>query len=1042
MSSSGKRKLPLSLRRPRTILLVALALIVSLGWVGRDVEGKLNPTSLDVPGTDANRANRMLEKYFGDSAPFAILLQGPPKSIEEQGPKLVHALRANDPKVTTVSPWDKGKVGNLRPAPNKALVLVDFHVGVQDAVRYTVDELNEILEEKVTPPVDATQTGFATLSRAIQDESIHATHRSELIALPILLLVLLFVFRSPIAAIIPLSFGAITVITSRGVLALLSSAISIDGFALTVSTMMGLALGVDYALLMVSRFKEELAEGSPAFEAAAKTRRTAGRTTVFAGSTLFLAMVVSVPILPGALLVSLAVTMMVVIILSVTVSTVVAPALLALLGPNVNRWTIGSSTETGVAAVMNFVDAALRRPVFATVVIGGIVLVLAAPAFGLKTGPPSTEQLPQDNDVREDFDVVQEAIGPGYEAPFVVVAGTEDGTMTERKRLDQLAKWQRKIAKDPAVQAVIGPEQVAKRTEPLKNTGNELRTSNEKGGDLYELNRLGPGLERAANGVSQIRDGLARAAGGAGLLAEGSGRAEEGALQIADGLGEAISGGHEAEGGIEELNTGAAEVTEGQEEAEEAAGLVHTYSRATTKKLNAGAMKQARKLENELARAEAADPSLHKTFERARRVVSGIETAEGKAKEARDVSAELQNGETKLIRGNEKIQKGTEKLNKEAPALPEGLETLKAGQLRLANGINRLQGGSETLQSKLADGFHRAYPLQTGLEKASVKVTKGAGSMSRRVDQINTQSPGLFDSGYFVLSAIDGAPPADREQAGEVISLRNGGQGAAITVISKYTFNTEGSTNLDHRLKDDAAGLAEDADVEAGVAGGAAQLTDYDAITKERIPWVVFAITLVTLLVMIIIVRAPLLAMLAVLLNLATVGVAFGVIVLLFNVPHGYPGGGHTYVDAIGAVAMFGVVFGLSIDYAVFLLMRMKETYDQNGDNAEAISVGLEKTARLITGAAAIMMAVFIAFAAAPIATVSQLGIGLTVAVLLDATVIRIVLLPALMLLLGDRVWYVPPWLDRILPNLDVEGEDTHAHGHTAVVVGAPGGGD
>ena len=195
----------------------------------------------------------------------------------------------------------------------------------------------------MTEPVESTQTGFATLSLAIQDESIHATHRSELIALPILLLVLLFVFRSPVAALIPLFFGAITVLTSRGILSLLSSAISIDGFALTVSTMMGLALGVDYALLMVSRYKEELAEGSPPYVAAATTRRTAGRTTIFAGSTLFLAMVVSVPILPGALLISLAVTMMVVIILSVSVSTVVAPALLALLGPNVNRWTIGSS---------------------------------------------------------------------------------------------------------------------------------------------------------------------------------------------------------------------------------------------------------------------------------------------------------------------------------------------------------------------------------------------------------------------------------------------------------------------------------------------------------------------------------------------------------------------------------------------------------------------------------------------------------------------------------------------------------------------------
>jgi RND superfamily putative drug exporter len=318
-------------------------------------------------------------------------------------------------------------------------------------------------------------------------------------------------------------------------------------------------------------------------------------------------------------------------------------------------------------------------------------------------------------------------------------------------------------------------------------------------------------------------------------------------------------------------------------------------------------------------------------------------------------------------------------------------------------------------------------------------VTRGAGSLTKKVNRINTQSPGLFDSGYFVLSSIDGAPPAEREKAGEVISIKNGGQGAAITVISKYTFNTTGSKNLDHRLKRDAEGLARDANVQAGVAGGAAQLTDYDAITRERIPFVVLAITLVTLLMMIVIVRALLLAFLAVMLNLATVGVAFGVIVLLFNVPDGYPFGGHTYVDAVGAVCMFGVVFGLSIDYAVFLLMRMKESYDQDGDHARAISHGLEKTARVITGAAAIMMAVFIAYAAAPIATVSQLGVGLTIAVLLDATVVRIVLLPALMLLLGERVWWLPKWLDRIIPKLDLHGEGHDQDGHTAVVIGGPG---
>jgi RND superfamily putative drug exporter len=117
---------------------------------------------------------------------------------------------------------------------------------------------------------------------------------------------------------------------------------------------------------------------------------------------------------------------------------------------------------------------------------------------------------------------------------------------------------------------------------------------------------------------------------------------------------------------------------------------------------------------------------------------------------------------------------------------------------------------------------------------------------------------------------------------------------------------------------------------------------------------------------------------------------------------------------------IFGIVFGLSIDYAVFLLVRMREHYDEFGDNAAAIEFGLEKTARVITGAAVIMMAVFIAFAGAPIATVSQIGIGLTVAVILDATVVRIVLLPALMLLIGDRVWWLPRPLERVMPRLNV----------------------
>ena len=158
---------------------------------------------------------------------------------------------------------------------------------------------------------------------------------------------------------------------------------------------------------------------------------------------------------------------------------------------------------------------------------------------------------------------------------------------------------------------------------------------------------------------------------------------------------------------------------------------------------------------------------------------------------------------------------------------------------------------------------------------------------------------------------------------------------------------------------------------------------------------------------------------------MVSVGAAIGVVSLACKLPAGYPLGGHPYIDTVGAAAIFGVTFGLSIDYAVFLLARVRERYEAGGDNAAAITYGLEKTAGVITGAAAIMAAVFISFATAPVATVSQMGVGLTVAVLLDATVVRIVLLPALMLLLGERVWRVPPLLDRVLPRLNVHGMDS-----------------
>ena len=169
-------------------------------------------------------------------------------------------------------------------------------------------------------PCEATQSGFATISRALQHESLDAAERAELIAGPSFSLVLLLVFRSVLAAVIPLAFGALTVFAGRGVLVFLTELMTIDALSLVVCTMMGLALGVDYSLLIVSRFREELAAGREPFDAAARTRRSAGRTTAIAGATLFFSIFLSAFFQPGSLLVSLATALAVVTAIAVLIA--------------------------------------------------------------------------------------------------------------------------------------------------------------------------------------------------------------------------------------------------------------------------------------------------------------------------------------------------------------------------------------------------------------------------------------------------------------------------------------------------------------------------------------------------------------------------------------------------------------------------------------------------------------------------------------------------------------------------------------------------
>ena len=217
------------------------------------------------------------------------------------------------------------------------------------------------------------------------------------------------------------------------------------------------------------------------------------------------------------------------------------------------------------------------------------------------------------------------------------------------------------------------------------------------------------------------------------------------------------------------------------------------------------------------------------------------------------------------------------------------------------------------------------------------------------------------------------------------------------------------------------------------VGGDTAFVKDFFDISANYTPLIILVVLALSFILLTVVFRSLVVPAKAIVMNLLSVGAAYGLIVLIFQ--KGGPSFaatiagwlGFQQVDAIEAwlpLFLFSILFGLSMDYHVFLLTRIREEYDKTHDNAEAVAYGLRTTGGIITGAAVIMVAVFAGFAAGRLTSLQEMGFGLAVAVFMDATIVRSILVPSTMRLLGDRNWYLPKWLEW-LPKVDVEGHET-----------------
>ena len=315
-----------------------------------------------------------------------------------------------------------------------------------------------------------------------------------------------------------------------------------------------------------------------------------------------------------------------------------------------------------------------------------------------------------------------------------------------------------------------------------------------------------------------------------------------------------------------------------------------------------------------------------------------------------------------------------------------------------------------------------------------------AGSMTRQAYDTVSEGFGPGANGPLLLVAevprstspealqrLATAVRADRDVAFVAPAQPSPDRRAAIlAVVPRSSPQSDATTQLVKRLRADVvpAALTGSA-VTVHVGGTTAAFVDQSDLVSRRLPLFIAGVIGMSFLLLLSAFRSPLIAAKAGLMNLLSVGAAYGVMAL-------FAGGGWFGSDLLGIdqsvpvapfipVMMFAILFGLSMDYEVFLLSRVREEYLGHGDTARAVAEGLAKTARVITAAAAIMVVVFLAFVTSGEIFLKLLGIGMATAILVDATVVRLVLVPALMQLFGRANWWMPRWLDRAVPRLAPE---------------------
>jgi uncharacterized membrane protein YdfJ with MMPL/SSD domain len=787
----------------------------------------------------------------------------------------------------------------------------------------------------------------------------------------------------------PVLTAVVALATGVGLIGLLGHVIDIPVVAPTLAAMLGLGVGIDYALFIVFRYRDELHGGAGVHEAVARSMATSGSAVVFAGVTVIIALlallVARVPLL-GAMGYSSALAVFVAMLTAITF----LPAVLGLVGRRIDALRLPlrrrpEEAPHGENVWARWAGAVTRHPWVALTASLAVLLPLAAPTLTLILGQEDLGAWPASTTMRRGYDLIAEGLGPGANGRLLVA-----------------------VRLSPAAEPSAGYTALRDRAE-------RLAADLEK--DARRLERQGKRLERRGDALKEDKAALERRA--AALTAEKARLEAEAAPLLArkDAL----------EAQQQDLLA--------QKRRLEARGAALQAEAAALQQQAAALAAQLQQLQTQIVAvqtqiAQTTDPvQLQQLQAQLATLVAEAQAAQQDLAEVQARGAALQKEKAALEKQGARLAAQGERLQAAAAELQADSAALTAEGAALAAQANGLEKEGAALKQRGAALKREAAALKRekrrlerradeakALEKDLVAMLTDAGGEPRATDPRVVRLVEALEAAGGVQSVL---PPSVSEDGS-----------AAVLAITATTAPADPVTSdLVKRLRADVIPEATRGQgVTAYVGGITAAYDDLADIISSRLPLVIGVVLALSFVVLLVAFRSVLVPIKAILCNLLAVGASFGILTAFFQWGWGLglvgleiPAGTVPIASYVPLI-MFAVLFGMSTDYEVFLISQIFHAHNEGMDTYAAVRTGVGSSARVITAAAVIMVTVFMSFVLNPDPVLKEFSIGLSVAILLDATIVRLVIVPATMVLLGEWNWWLPRWL-RWLPRVDLPDE-------------------